>query len=108
MEYKIFKNCSVEIFETFNEDDFYNFNLKIYRGFRELKLIETDKYMNMLDRYTPEQVEQLKTYRQELRDFINLNQDSFKFDKDKHNLKEGYTPEALLKVPYPIKPEFIN
>ena len=107
MEYRNVENCSVEIFEKFTEEDYYNFNLKIYRGFRDLKLIETDKYMNMLDRYTEEQIKELKTYRQELRDFINLNNNSFIFNKDKHILKDGYTQESLLDIPYPTKPTFI-
>lgn len=107
MEYRNVENCSVEIFEKFTEEDYYNFNLKIYRGFRDLKLIETDKYMNMLDRYTEEQIKELKTYRQELRDFINLNNNSFIFNKDKHILKDGYTQESLLEIPYPTKPTFI-
>ena len=48
----------------------------------------------MADRFTEEQIKELKTYRQELRDFVNLNNEAFTYDKDKHTLKDGYTPES--------------
>ena len=107
MEYKNIENCSVEIFEKFTEEDYYNFNLKLYRSLREIKLIESDKYINMADRCTEEQIKELKTYRQELRDFVNLNNEAFIYDKNKHTLKDGYTPESLLIKTFPVKPSFI-
>jgi len=44
----------------------------LIRCFRNQKLEETDKYINQTDRFNSEQIEELKIYRQTLRDYMNI------------------------------------
>ena len=53
------------------KEELINDKKNLIRCFRNQKLEESDKYMGQNDRYTPKQIEELKTYRQALRDFIN-------------------------------------
>ena len=43
----------------------------IIRSFRNQKLQKTDAFMGQIDRYSQKQIDQLKAYRQDLRDMIN-------------------------------------
>ncbi len=72
------EDCTLEHLSSMNEEELYQYHLKIYRAERNLRLQETDKYMNQLDRFNNEQIEELKLYRQHLRDFINGNHEAFK------------------------------
>ena len=67
--------------------------LKRYRNIRNELLSRTDKYILCDYPITLEQQMKIKLYRQELREFININN------------------ELILtgaKVDYPIQPDFIN
>jgi len=64
---------------------------KITREIRNKKLEETDVYMNQIDRFSQKQIDQLKAYRQSLRDFIQ-NTDWNDLDK---------------QLDFPLKPDFI-
>ncbi len=72
------EDCTLEHLSSMNEEELYQYHLKIYRAERNLRLEETDKYINQIDRLNNEQIEELKLYRQNLRDFINGNHEAFK------------------------------
>ena len=76
------ENCTLEHLKSMNEEELYQYHLKIYRAERNLRLEETDKYINQIDRLNNEQIEELKLYRQNLRDFINGNHEAFKTRSD--------------------------
>ena len=78
-------------FDKLTDEESYQLILKTYRSFRNQKLKSTDIYMSLTDRYTSEEIEQLKIYRQQLRDMIDLNK-----------LK------ANEKLIFPIEPLFIS
>jgi hypothetical protein len=69
--------------------------LKRARNIRNELLIRTDKYM--LQDYpnlTPEQLTEIKNYRQTLRDFININKDKYL--------------NGQAQIDFPTKPDFIE
>jgi hypothetical protein len=69
--------------------------LKRARNIRNELLIRTDKYM--LQDYpnlTPEQLTEIKNYRQALRDFININKDKYL--------------NGQAQIDFPPQPDFIN
>jgi hypothetical protein len=73
------------------------FNL--LREQRDKLLQDTDKYIILPDipDMTPERIEELKSYRQQLRDYMNnLDVDSLK----------GFSCDVI--PPYPVKPSFIK
>ena len=78
-------------FDKLTDEESYQLILKTYRSFRNQKLKSTDIHMSLTDRYTLEEIEQLKIYRQQLRDMIDLNK-----------LKAN---ERLI---FPIEPSFIK
>lgn len=90
-EFIVTEEDNLNWFNNLTDDEKYNFNLKTYRAFRNNKLKSTDIYMSLTDRYTLEEIEQLKIYRQQLRDMIDLNK-----------LK------ANEKLIFPIEPSFIS
>lgn len=90
-EFIVTEEDNLNWFNNLTDDEKYNFNLKTYRSFRNQKLKSTDIYMSLTDRYTSEEIEQLKIYRQQLRDMIDLNK-----------LK------ANEKLIFPIEPSFIS
>jgi hypothetical protein len=58
-------------FASLTDQEQYDLKLNTYRSFRNQKLQKTDVFMGQIDRYSQEQIDQLKTYRQLLRDMIN-------------------------------------
>ena len=58
-------------FASLTEQEQTDLKLNNYRSFRNQKLQKTDVFMGQIDRYSQEQIDQLKTYRQLLRDMIN-------------------------------------
>ena len=78
---------------SMTEEERYLLGINSYRALRNQLLKKTDILMNQTDRYTTEQIEQLKLCRQELSDMINNNQS---------NLKNGFP------MSFPIKPDFLN
>jgi hypothetical protein len=67
--------------------------LRFIRGIRNNLLEKTDNFMNQTDRYSQKQIDQLKAYRQSLRDLPNLNNDISQLDKT---------------IEFPPEPEFIR
>jgi hypothetical protein len=67
--------------------------MRFLRGIRNQKLKESDKYINQMDRYTNQQIDELKNYRQLLRDLPIIYSDILKLD-------------AIVE--YPEEPEFIR
>ena len=70
---------------SLNEEEKNNLILKTYRDFRNQKLKKTDILMQQFDRFSQKQMEELTTYRQQLRDMFNND-----------------------KIEFPIEPEFIR
>lgn len=66
-------------------------NINFTRQLRNMKLEASDKYMSQNDRYSINQLEQLKLYRQALRDLMNT--------LDFNNLDKT--------IDFPIEPDFI-
>ena len=66
-------------------------NINFTRQLRNMKLEASDKYMSQSDRYSINQLEQLKLYRQALRDLMNT--------LDFNNLDKS--------IDFPIEPSFI-
>ncbi len=60
-------------FDKLTNEESYELILKTYRSFRNQKLKDTDIYMSLTDRFTSEEIDLLKVYRQQLRDMIDLN-----------------------------------
>jgi hypothetical protein len=60
-------------FEAMTEEELHEDKLRTYRIFRNQMLEQSDQYMNQIDRYTTEQLYEIKTYRQQLRDYINIH-----------------------------------
>ena len=58
-------------FASLTEQEQTDLKLNTYRNFRNQKLQKTDVFMGQIDRYSQEQIDQLKTYRQLLRDMMN-------------------------------------
>ena len=58
-------------FASLTEQEQTDLKLNTYRSFRNQKLQKTDVLMGQIDRYSQEQIDQLKTYRQLLRDMMN-------------------------------------
>ena len=58
-------------FASLTDQEQSDLKLNTYRSFRNQKLQKTDVFMGQIDRYSQEQIDQLKTYRQLLRDMIN-------------------------------------
>ena len=79
--------------DSLTDDEKYKMILNSYRDMRNIDLRESDLYMPQTDRFTTEQIDMLKQYRQDLRDFINLNHE---------NMKKS------LPIEYPKKPDFIK
>ena len=67
-------------FASLTEQEQTDLKLNNYRSFRNQKLEKTDAFMMQIDRYTQEQIDQLKLYRQLLRDM--MNQDPIVFPKE--------------------------
>jgi hypothetical protein len=67
--------------------------MRFCRGIRNNLLKKTDNFMNQTDRYSQKQIDQLKAYRQSLRDLPNLNNDISQLDKI---------------IEFPPEPEFIQ
>jgi cytolysin (calcineurin-like family phosphatase) len=82
-----------KIYNTLTDEEKYKMHLDTYRGLRNQKLKKTDQFMMQIDRFSQKQMEQLKTYRQDLRDMINNNHDKF---------------QAREPVLYPPIPDFIR
>lgn len=70
---------------SLNEEEKNNLILKTYKDFRNQKLKKTDILMQQFDRFSQNQMEELTTYRQQLRDMFNND-----------------------KIEFPIEPEFIR
>ena len=58
-------------FASLTEQEQTDLKLNTYRNFRNQKLQKTDAFMGQIDRYSQKQIDQLKAYRQDLRDMIN-------------------------------------
>ena len=58
-------------FASLTDQEQADLKLNTYRSFRNQKLQKTDAFMGQIDRYSQEQINQLKIYRQLLRDMIN-------------------------------------
>ncbi len=67
--------------------------MRFCRAIRNNLLEKTDNFMNQTDRYSQKQIDQLKAYRQSLRDLPNLNNDISQLDKI---------------IEFPPEPEFIR
>jgi hypothetical protein len=89
----ITKEDNEKWYNSLTKEEQYNFLINTYRGLRNQKLKKTDIHMVQTDRYTQNQLDQLKTYRQDLRDMININQDRLK---------------AFEPVLYPQEPDFLK
>ena len=61
------------------------------REIRNIKLEKSDIYINQLDRYSQQQIEELKIYRQKLRDMMQ--------NEDWNNLEKT--------IEFPLEPDFI-
>lgn len=64
--------------ETMTDEEKYQLYLGCMRDYRDTILKETDILMSQSDRFTPEQFDAIKEYRQALRDFINNSHELFK------------------------------
>lgn len=80
---------TLEFLNSLTETERYELDLQHLRFQRNNLLEKSDIYMYQIDRFTPEQIEELKVYRQALRDLTN----------NKDNVKNFNIP---------IKPSFIN
>ena len=58
-------------FASLTDQEQTDLKLKTCRNFRNQKLEKTDSFMGQIDRYSQKQIDQLKLYRQDLRDMIN-------------------------------------
>jgi hypothetical protein len=58
-------------FASLTDQEQTDLKLNTYRNFRNQKLQKTDAFMGQIDRYSQKQIDQLKAYRQDLRDMIN-------------------------------------
>ena len=67
-------------FEKMSTDELYQENLSNYRIIRNEKLKQSDIYTAQFDRYTEQQLNELKQYRQDLRQLINNNHENFKLN----------------------------
>ena len=81
------------ILENMTDEERYNLDLQLSRNERNLLLEKSDIYLNQNDRFTEEQMMQIKNYRQQLRDHININLDNIK---------------NRIYIPLPSKPDFIK
>ena len=68
-------------YEKMSADELYQENLSNYRIIRNEKLKQSDIYTTQIDRYTEQQLNELKQYRQDLRQLINNNHKNFKLNK---------------------------
>jgi len=68
-------------YDKMTAEELYQDNLNNYRAIRNEKLKQSDIYMSLFDRYTEQQINELKKYRQDLRDLINNNHENFKMNK---------------------------
>jgi hypothetical protein len=59
-------------YEAMTKEELINDKKNLIRCFRNQKLVETDKYINQTDRFNSEQIEELKNYRQILREYMNI------------------------------------
>ena len=89
----ITKEDNEKIFNALTDEEKYKMRLDSYRGLRNQHLKKTDQFINQIDRFSQKQMEQLKTYRQDLRDMINNNHDKF---------------DLAEPVLFPQVPEFIK
>jgi hypothetical protein len=89
-------------YEAKTTDEKQEEKLRFIRGIRNNLLNKTDIFMNQIDRYSQKQIEQLKAYRQSLRDLPNLNNDISQLDKiiefppEPEFIRESF-PEPLLR-----------
>ncbi len=81
------------ILENRTDEKRYNLDLQLSRNERNLLLEKTDIYLNKNNRYTEQQINEIKKYRQNLRDHINLNLENIK---------------KKIFIPLPSKPDFIK
>ena len=88
-------NMTKARFEAMSQEELYADKLRTYRSFRNQMLEQSDYYMNQIDRYTIEQLDELKTYRQALRDYVNL----YVIDNDTNSI-----PPALPSLPLFLAP----
>lgn len=88
---EIVYNLTKERYENLSFEEKQEEKKKITREIRNRELEQTDVYMNQIDRFSQKQIDQLKAYRQDLRDFIQ-NTDWNDLDK---------------KLEFPEKPTFI-
>jgi hypothetical protein len=79
--------------ENMTDNERYKLDLELSRNERNLLLEKTDIYLNQNDRYTEQQINEIKKYRQQLRDHINLNLENIK---------------NKIYIPLPSKPDFIK
>lgn len=68
---------TLEFLNSLTENERYELDLQHLRFQRNNLLEKSDIYMYQVDRFTPEQIEELKVYRQLLRDLTN-NKDNVK------------------------------
>lgn len=68
---EIVYNQTKERYESLTFEQKQEEKKKITREIRNRELEKTDVYMNQFDRYSQSQIDELKVYRQQLRDFIN-------------------------------------
>lgn len=81
-------------FEKMSANELYEENLSNYRIIRNQKLEQTDIYINQIDRFTAEQINELKTYRQALRDYMNIH-----FNTDNVDIPPPFPEVPLFLVP---------
>jgi hypothetical protein len=79
--------------ENMTDEERYKLDLELSRNARNLLLEKTDIYLNQSDRFTEQQMNEIKQYRQKLRDHININLDNIK---------------NRIYIPLPSKPNFIK
>ena len=81
-----------DIMSKMTPEERYNMDLEHTRQIRDNLLEKTDIYMHQFDRLTPEQLEELKIYRQALRDIPS-------------DYKDLISKEI---IPFPTPPSFIK
>jgi len=63
-------NLTKERYDKMTFEEKQEEKMKFTRDIRNRELEKTDAYMNQIDRFSQKQIDQLKAYRQELRDII--------------------------------------
>ena len=71
-----YKKPSPSLLPSINNETDKSWELVYLRNTRNARLQQTDKYLLPDYPITPENLEIIKAYRQELRDYININQEA--------------------------------